>query len=71
MWVLNNLNGGYPNSCLYVGYVLLAGLPCLASVGEEVPSLPETSSARMEVYPGGHHEVRREREGVEEGLWHG
>ena len=30
------------NFCLYVGYVLLAGLPCLASVGEEVPSLAET-----------------------------
>ena len=26
----------------YVGYVLLAGLPCLASVGEEVPSIKET-----------------------------
>ena len=33
----------YPeSSCLYVGYVLLAGLPCLASVGEEAPSLAET-----------------------------
>ena len=28
--------------CLYVGYVLLAGLPCLASVGEEVPTLEDT-----------------------------
>ena len=27
---------------LEVGYVHLAGLPCLASVGEEVPSLAET-----------------------------
>ena len=43
MWVLNNLDGGYPKSCcLYVGYVLLAELPCLASVGEKVPSLTET-----------------------------
>jgi hypothetical protein len=28
--------------CLYLGYVLVAGLPCLASVGEEAPSLTET-----------------------------
>jgi hypothetical protein len=28
----------YPKSCcLYVGYVLLTGLPHLASVGEEMP----------------------------------
>ena len=34
----NDWSGGYPKSCcLYVGYVLLAGLPCLASVGEEEP----------------------------------
>jgi hypothetical protein len=43
MWVLNNWSGGYPKSCClyegYMGYVLLAGLPCLASVGEDVPSL--------------------------------
>jgi hypothetical protein len=33
----------YPKSCcLYLGYVLQAGLRCLASVGEEVPSLAET-----------------------------
>ena len=52
MWVLNNWSGGYPKSCcLYVGYVLLAGLPCLASVGEEVPSLAETLSARVWGYP--------------------
>jgi hypothetical protein len=37
MWVLNNWIKGY----LYVEYVLLAGLPCLASVGE-APSLTET-----------------------------
>jgi len=35
MWVPNNWNRGYPkNSCLYVGYVLLSGLPCLTSVEE-------------------------------------
>ena len=37
------LEQGYSKSCfLYVGYGLLAGLPCLASVGEEVPSLALT-----------------------------
>jgi hypothetical protein len=42
MWVLDNWNSGYPKSwSLYVGYVLLAGLPCMASVGEDVPSLAE------------------------------
>jgi len=40
---------GYPKiCCLFVGYVLLAGLPCLASVGEEEPRLTETWSNRAE-----------------------
>ena len=35
MWVLNYWSRGYPKSyCLYVGYVLLVWLICLASVGE-------------------------------------
>ena len=39
----NSWRRGYLKSCrLYVGYVLLVGLPCLASVGEEMPSLSET-----------------------------
>jgi hypothetical protein len=44
MWVPNNLRGRwgggqlYQKLLLYVGYVLLAGLPCLASVREEAPS---------------------------------
>lgn len=34
---------GYPRSCcLIVGYVLVDGLPCLASVGEDEPSSTET-----------------------------
>lgn len=33
--------------CLYVGYVLLAGVPCLSSGGEEAPSLIETLSTRV------------------------
>ena len=43
MWVLNNWSRDYPKSCcLSMGYVLLAGLPCLAFMVEEVPSLAET-----------------------------
>jgi hypothetical protein len=42
MWVSNNWSGGYSKgSCLYVGHVLLAGLPCLALVGGDAPSLTE------------------------------
>ena len=48
MWVPNSWSRGYfKNYCLSVGYVLLAGLPCLASVGQEAPSLPEPSSASV------------------------
>ena len=47
-WVLNNWSGGYSKSlCLFVGYILLAGLPCLASMREETPNLAETWSARV------------------------
>ena len=36
---------GYPKSCcLSVGYVLLAGLLCLASVGKDVSNLPDLMS---------------------------
>ena len=49
-WVLFQ---GQPKSCcLYMGYALLGRLPCLASVGEEVPSLPETWSVRVCVWGG-------------------
>ena len=34
--------GLFQSSGLYVGYVLLAGLPCLASMGQKAPSLKET-----------------------------
>ena len=37
----NNWSGGYPKSCcLYMGYILV-GLPCLASVGENMPTPEE------------------------------
>jgi hypothetical protein len=44
MWVLNNWSSNYPKSCcLSVGYVLLSGLPCRATVGEVVVSqAPQT-----------------------------
>lgn len=40
----NNLSGGdYVKRCwLYVGYVLVAGIPCLVTVGEDVPNFAET-----------------------------
>jgi hypothetical protein len=50
--------------CLYVGYVLLAGLPCLASVREEASSLWETWSARIETYLLG--SICSEEMGIEE-----
>ena len=48
----------------HVGYILLAGLPCLASVGQETPSLTETSSTIVGGYPRGptHSEEKR-------GIW--
>jgi len=51
-----------------VGYVLLAGLPCLASVREEVPSLPETRPAKVGGYPLAQ---RKRGKRWEEGLWEG
>lgn len=46
--ILNNCSGGYPKSfCLYVGYVLLVGLPCLVSVGGK-----HLASQRLEVRGG-------------------
>jgi hypothetical protein len=58
------LEQGYPkSSCLSVGYVLLAGLPCLASVGEDAPRLTETLSARMQGYPPAQRKVGGESGG--------
>jgi len=44
--------GPFHKLLLYVGYVLLIGLPSLASIGEEACSLTETRSSRMGEYPG-------------------
>jgi hypothetical protein len=47
MWVPNDWSRGYRKSCcLSMGYVLLAGLFCQASVGDDVPSPSEISYAR-------------------------
>jgi hypothetical protein len=43
---------------MWVGYVLLVGLPCLASVREEVPGPTETWRARMGGYLGDPHLLR-------------
>ena len=45
----------------------LGRLPCLASMGEEVPNLTDTCSARVGGIPRGPHLLRRGREG--NGLW--
>ena len=47
----------------------LVGLPCLALVGEDAHSLPETWSARIEGYAMGPQSLRGEREVGE--LWEG
>lgn len=50
----NNWSRSCPKSYfLTMGYVLLAGLPCLDSVGEDAPSLAETWSAKVGGYSGG------------------
>lgn len=55
---------GYPkNCCLYLGYVLLAGLICLASGGEEVTSLSYTCRVSVWIYPGCPHPLRGEGDG--------
>jgi hypothetical protein len=45
-----------------VRYVLLSGLRCLASVGEEEISLEETFGVRVEGYPEGPYMFRGEGE---------
>jgi hypothetical protein len=36
------LHVGPQNFCLHVGYFLIAKMPCLASVEEEIPSIADT-----------------------------
>ena len=47
------LEQGYPKSgCMYMEYIV-AGLPCLASVGKEAPRLAKIETARLWEYIGG------------------
>jgi len=63
MWVPNNCSRGCPKSCcLSMGYVLLVGLLCLASVGEDAPGWRDT-------YEG--PPSQRRRGGLGRGLWEG
>jgi hypothetical protein len=71
MWVLNNWSESYPKSCcLSVGYVLPAGLPLLASVGEDEPSLTEVCCARVGKHPEA-PTLSEEKGEKGEGLWEG
>jgi hypothetical protein len=64
VFMCNNWSRSYPKSCcLYGGYILLAELPCLTLVGEEVLSLSETLSAGV----GGYPEVPTHSEGKGKG----
>ena len=40
VWVPNNWSGAILKACLYVGYILLARLPCLASVATQRLEVP-------------------------------
>lgn len=65
MWVPNNWSAGYPkSSCLPVGYVLMAVLPCLALGGEEAPSLLEIWRVKLgNGIPKGDSSVQRQKGG--------
>lgn len=64
MCVLNNWSGGYPKSCcLPVDPVTLTGLPCLASVSEDIYSSAVMSCARVGWYLGGPPPSQRRRGG--------
>lgn len=66
--------GGYPKSyCLYIGYVLLVGLLCLASMREDKSNLTEPWCARVKGYSGGPLPTENISRGVvcEKGLWEG
>lgn len=46
-----------------MGYVILSGLPCLASIGEEVSSLADLKCQGGGKYPGEPHPLQGEGEG--------
>jgi hypothetical protein len=51
--------GCLKSCCLSVGYVLLDGLPCIASVRQNAHSLTEISCVRVGEYPEGGPQRRR------------
>jgi hypothetical protein len=56
------LEGGYhKRCCLSTGYILLAGLPCLPSAGEDAPIIRDLK------YQGGENEGRHPLRGGGEG----
>ena len=58
--ILNNGSRGHLKTCCL--YVLLVRLPCLTSMGEKAPTLPEIWSYGVARYPGGsptHSEERK------------
>jgi hypothetical protein len=62
MWVPNNWSRDYPKSyCLSVGYVLPAGLPCLASMGEDTFCQADLMCHGGEIAGGGPPPSRRRR----------
>jgi hypothetical protein len=62
-------------SCyLYLGYILLASLPCLASVGEEVPSLTYLKcqgGGILQGTPPAHRKIVGRGKKCGRGLWRG
>ena len=69
MWVPKEQNRDYPKSCcLYVRYVLLAGLPCLASMLQRGSTQP-LRDLKCWDRVGVAHMLRGG--GMREGLWEG
>ena len=57
--------------CLFVGYIPLSVLPCVASVEEEVPSLTEKCQGGGYKGSPTHSEEKRKRASMGERLWEG
>ena len=66
----NQLEWQYPKSCyLYVGCVLLAGLPCMASVGKDAPSPSDLMCQGRKICRGPPPALRKRGRGQEKELW--
>ena len=65
------LEQGYVKSCcLYAGYIFLTGLPCLASVGEDAPSL-KNLLCQCQGLSWGPSLSEEKGRGMKEELWEG